>query len=72
MSVFRTSLSLPEDYRPEDLDYSKTVGWDSVAHMNLIMEIEEAFDIMIDVEEIGDMSNFKAAQKILDTHGIED
>jgi acyl carrier protein len=53
------------------LEYGLTAGWDSVAHMSLVAEIERQFDIMMATEDVIDMSSFVKAQEILATrHGI--
>lgn len=52
------------------LAYGVTQGWDSVAHMNLVAEIEGAFDIMFATEDVIDMSNFAKAEEIVEKHGV--
>jgi acyl carrier protein len=46
-------------------------GWDSVAHMKLIAAIENEFDIMLDTDDVIDMSSFKKAKEIIAKYGIE-
>lgn len=40
----------PEHLRVEDLE-----EWDSMRHIGLILELEEAFDIEVDPERIGEL-----------------
>lgn len=47
------------------LKYQDIAEWDSVGHMNLIAKLEEAFDIMMDTEDIIDLSSFEKGQEIL-------
>ena len=42
----------------DNLEYMGVSGWDSLGHMNLIAGIEEAFDIMMDTDDIIDFSSF--------------
>jgi len=63
--IFSESLSIPLELVVDDLKYSECPDWDSVAHMGLIAAIEEAFDIMIDAEDVIDMSSFAKAQQIV-------
>ena len=64
------ALALPPDADVEQATYGETAGWDSVAHMALIAEIEAAFDIMLETEEVIDMSSFAKAEEILSRHGV--
>ena len=52
------------------LRYAQAPGWDSVAHMALVAEIEGAFDIMLTTEEVIDLSSFPKAQEIAGKHGV--
>jgi acyl carrier protein len=43
----------------DDTTSTDTVeGWDSLAHMNLILALEEAFDISIPDEEAADVTSY--------------
>ncbi len=69
--AFRTALGLPEDYDVDALEYRGIDKWDSLAHMALVAEIEDAFDVMIDTDEVIDMSSFAKAQEILGKHDVD-
>ena len=49
----------------DDLQYASIPQWDSVAHMTLIVCLEDEFDIMIDTDDVIDMSSFKKAKEIV-------
>lgn len=34
--------------------------WDSLAHLNLIVELETEFDVSFEPEEIGEMTSFES------------
>ena len=54
------------------LKFQQIPAWDSVGHMGLIAEIEDAFDIMMDTEDIIDLSSFVKGKEILSTkYGIK-
>ena len=55
----------------ESFEYAKTAGWDSVAHMRLVAAIEGAFDIMLDTEDVIDMSSFRKAREILGKYDVK-
>jgi acyl carrier protein len=63
--VFSESLSLPLAEVVDSLRYSEAAAWDSVAHMALVASIEDAFDIMLDAEDVIDMSSFAKAKEIV-------
>ena len=63
--VFSQVLGMDASQVTDELQYAVAEGWDSVAHMSLIAAIEEAFDIMIDAEDVIDMSSFKKARDIV-------
>lgn len=49
----------------EELQYQGIPVWDSVGHMGLIAAIEDAFDIMMDTDDIIDLSSYKKGKEIL-------
>ncbi len=64
-SVFVSQLSLEGDVNRAELKYNEFPGWDSVAHMTLIAELEDVFDCMMDMQDILDMSSFEKAVEIM-------
>ena len=70
-TAFVTALGLPPGVSVDHARYGETEGWDSVAHMALVAEIEGAFEIMFDTEEVLEMSSFAKAVEILKAHGIQ-
>ena len=54
-------------------DYSKeTVSeWDSVHQLNIVSLLEEAFDLMLDPEDIMACTSYNAGKEILAKNGIE-
>jgi acyl carrier protein len=65
--VFANSLDISENLVKDDLEYNSIPEWDSVAHMSLVAEIEDTFDIMLDTDDIIDLSSFAKAKEILNT-----
>ncbi len=65
-----------ETFELKDPDYSslKYMGfeqWDSVGHMSLVAAIEEAFDIMMDTDDIIDFSSYEKGKEILSKYKVE-
>ena len=54
----------------EDFKY-QYMDWDSVGHMTLMAALEEAFDIMLDTDDIIDFSSFKKGKEILEKYDVE-
>ncbi|WP_412740995.1 acyl carrier protein [Krasilnikovia sp. MM14-A1259] len=69
--VFRTALDLPADAPVDDLHYQDHEKWDSLAHMSLIAALEDEFDVMIDTEDVINMSSFGEATRILGKYGVD-
>jgi acyl carrier protein len=61
-------VSLDDDF--ESMAYGQTPGWDSVAHMALISEIETAFDIMLATDDVIGMNSFPKAKEIVSRNGV--
>ncbi len=53
------------------LVYQGIEEWDSVGHMSLVAEIEEAFDIMMDTDDIIDFSSFEKGIELLKKYDID-
>ena len=71
VEAFTGALGVNSDVVNDDLEYASINEWDSVAHMALIAELEDSFDIMLDIDEIIDMSSVAKAKEILATHDVE-
>lgn len=68
-NAFMTALGVQDSAEIEKAEYGVTAGWDSMAHMQLISEIESVFDVMLDTDEVISMSSYQRAKEILKTHG---
>ncbi len=68
---FRTALDLPSDYDVDSLEYRGIEKWDSLAHMALVATLEDEFGVMIDTDDVIDMSSFTKAREILSKQGVD-
>jgi acyl carrier protein len=60
-AVFEISIKdINEDSSPDSID-----NWDSLNLMNLVVSLEEEFDIEFDDDEIAEMLNFKLIVEII-------
>ena len=54
----------------EGLEYQGVESWDSVGHLALVAAIEDAFDIMLDTDDIVDLSSFSKGIEILKKYDV--
>lgn len=67
--VFMEALSVSEE-QLKGLKYQDIEAWDSVGHMELIAEIEDAFEIEMDTDDIVDFSSYEEGMEILKKYQI--
>lgn len=67
---FISVLGVEPDINWAALTYRSIPEWDSLAHMQLVAHIEESFDIMIDTQDVIDMSSYPIAVEILTKYGV--
>ena len=69
--AFSNALNMSEKSVNETLLYASTPGWDSVAHMALIATLDSTFDIMLDTDDVLDLSSYPKAREILRKYGVQ-
>jgi acyl carrier protein len=69
-TVFCESLAIAPSLVHDGLSYNSIKEWDSVAHMALIAAIEETYGIMLETEDVIDMSSVAKAKEILAKYNI--
>ena len=69
-NVFMENLQITED-QLVGLTYQSVELWDSVGHMSLVAALEDEFDIMIDTDDIIDLSSYEKGKEILAKYGVE-
>lgn len=69
-TAFAEALPLAPDANYDEIEYGKTEGWDSVAHMAMIAQIEGAFDVMLDTDDVVGLSSYPKAKEILRKYGV--
>jgi acyl carrier protein len=68
IAIFAEVLNLEEAKIVDELEYNSIPEWDSISHMALVAAIDDEFDIMLDTNDVIDMSNFKKAKEILEKY----
>ena len=70
IDVFASSLQIEANRVVDGLEYNSIPEWDSIAHMAMTAELEGAFDIMLDTDDIIDMSSVGKAKEILGKYDV--
>jgi acyl carrier protein len=68
--VFIESFQVRNDVLAS-LVYQGVDLWDSVGHMKMIAQLEEAFDIMFETDDILDFSSYNKGLVILEKYGVK-
>jgi acyl carrier protein len=69
--AFVAALELPAGADVEGLEIGKDPEWDSVGHMALVGELEARFGIMLETDDVVDLSSFAKAIEIVQRYGVE-
>ena len=67
IEVFEINLSDLTD----DLEYQSIPSWDSVGHMSLMAELEDGFDVMLEMDDIIDFGSYKTGIETMKKYGVE-
>lgn len=52
------------------LEFQAIPAWDSVGHMGLVAALEEAFDIMLEPDDIVDLNSFAKGKELLGKYQV--
>jgi len=65
--IFKVPIEeITEDASPDTIE-----SWDSLEHMNLVLALEQEFQIRFSAEEIVEMLNFNLILSLLEEHGVQ-
>ena len=68
--AFIESFSIDESKLDDNLGYNTIPEWDSIGHMGLIAELEEVFDIVMEMDDIIDFSSYKKGFELIAKYGV--
>lgn len=68
---FINVFEVEEDRLNEDFKFGEAPGWDSFAHMELIAQLEDTFEIMFETDDIINFGSYENGVKILTKYGVE-
>lgn len=69
--IFVDMLSGDEAILNESFTFKDVPQWDSIAHLSLISELEETFDVIFDSEDILHYGSYLNGIKILEKYGVK-
>ena len=64
-AAFKEAFEIDDSVITDELAYESIPEWDSVGHMRLMAAVEDAFDIMLETEDILDFGTFGKGKEIL-------
>ena len=70
--IFMDSFSIDnKEQLNDELVYNSIESWDSIGHMQMIAELEDSFEIELEMDDIIDFSSYKKGFEILDKYGVK-
>ena len=69
--AFKTAFDIEESILGAELKYESIQQWDSIGHMQLIAELEDSFEISMEMDDIIDFSSYEKGKEILVKYNIE-
>ncbi|SFW34667.1 Acyl carrier protein [Sinomicrobium oceani] len=69
--VFAKAFEIPVDNVNDQLEYQGIAEWDSMSHLVLVTELENSYEISIDMEDILEMGSVEKIRVILQKYGVE-
>lgn len=68
--AFVEAFSLEETGVSDSLAYNEIAEWDSIGHMALMAELEDAFDISLETDDIVEFADYKKGIEIMAKYGV--
>ncbi len=71
LQIFMDLFNVDADSLNEDFNFSNTDQWDSFTHLTLINELETAFDVMFETDDILHFGGYDHGIEILKRYGVK-
>lgn len=68
--VFTTLFNINDNQLNQDFTFNKVENWDSIAHLSLITELEDTFNVMFEIEDILSFASYENGMRILEKYEI--
>lgn len=69
--VFMDVFDVEEDALGNDFTTDNVEKWDSVTQMTLITALEDQFDIMIEIDDIYELTSYTKGMEVVGKYGVE-
>lgn len=69
--IFTSVFDVDKSELNENFNFNDVEKWDSLTHLTLISELETAFDVMFETEDILHFGGYLNGIEILNRYGIE-
>ncbi|MGA2065609.1 MAG: acyl carrier protein [Thermoguttaceae bacterium] len=64
--AFRAAMRLEKGFvLRDDMSFDHVPGWDSIGHMNLVLELEKRFATVLDMDQIVAMDSVGAVRDVV-------
>ena len=70
-TAFIQVFEIEQDQLNSSLEYQSIKSWDSVGHMALVAELEDVFDIMLEMDDIVDFGSYETGIETMKKYGVE-
>jgi acyl carrier protein len=71
LRIIETVFKVSSDNVDDDFSIDNVETWDSLAHLNLVLLIEQEFGVSFTEEETVEILSFKLIKLTLRDHGVE-
>ena len=71
LEAFAAGLRMPVEDLNEDTSPTNTPAWDSLAAMEMVVRLEDEFDVRLKTSEIMRMRSIGLARAVLRSKGVE-
>jgi acyl carrier protein len=69
-AAFCAVFNIKEENLNEDFSSVSVDNWDSINQLSLVTAVEDAFDIMLDPEDILEFKSYKIGKEIILKYGV--
>lgn len=69
--AFIEVFEIEQEDLTDTLEYQSIMSWDSVGHMALIAELEDIFDISLEMDDVIDFGSYKTGIKTMEKYGVK-